>query len=641
LGKSASAGLYRWAVSVALSLCYALVAWQTAERVRDAEIASLAETGRSHLNLYVADLQGQLERYEYLPELISTDARLLELLRGPSDPARVDALNRFLEEVNLITGAADTYLMDRDGLTVAASNWAAEQPFVGSNFSYRPYFQAAIQGRLGRYFALGTTSGKRGYYFAYPVRDSDDILGAVVVKVDMSNVEMHWGGLREEVIVVDEDGVVFAATRPAWRYRTLSPLAKDVRDQIGASRRYPESGLTALSVLSSEPLGDQSRILELWSDQATGRAAGRTRYLAQEQDMPEAGWKVYLLTSLAPLQQQVLQALTIVTAIFTALLFLGMGLRQRYKRRKEQARFSEQEKRALRFAHDQLELRVKERTADLSASNRRLNEEIEERRHAEEELRQTQGELIQAAKLATLGQMAAGINHELNQPLAAIRSYADNGRALLERERLEEVRGNLEQISDLTGRMARIGSQLRIFSRKSSGQIGDVSVQSVIEASRSIVAPRVKRTGTEIRVEIPVEPLFVRADEVLLQQVLVNLVGNAIQAVDGEKVRLVRICASTAGARVLLVVEDSGPGIANGNLERIFDPFFTTKEASEGLGLGLTISNRIIQDLKGSLTVSNGELGGARFEIFLPAAPAGDLSKESHNICQPMSSERA
>lgn len=633
LKKSAGTGWYRSITVAILALVYLIVAWQTTERTREAGIASLLDNGRSQLSLFVTYLRGQLEKYEYLPELLSINTRLIELLDGPPDSESVAALNRFLEEVNLISNASDTYLMDRDGMTVAASNWASESPFIGSNFSYRPYFQDAMRGRRGRYFALGSTSKKRGYYFAYPVRREEKILGAVVIKVDMRDVEFHWGGRLEDVIVVDPDGVIFITTRPEWRYRTLSPLAEEVGDRIIESRRYPGTEMTPLPLLSIESREDGSRILKLGSESNGGSERDPRYYLDQVQTMPEAGWKVHLLTPMRPVRQQEAQTLTIATAVFLAILFFGIALRQRQKHRLERARYLELEKQTLQRAHGELEKRVKQRTADLSRSNTRLSEEIEEHRRTEEELRQTQDELVQAAKLATLGQMSAGINHELNQPLAAIRSYADNGRALLERERFDEVRGNLDQISDLTGRMARIGSQLKFFSRRSSGQIGDVSVQEVIEASRAIVAPRVKGARVEVQVDVPAWPLLVRADNVLLQQVLVNLLGNAVQAVEGEKTRLVRIRASADASWVSLVVEDSGPGIAVENRECIFHPFFTTKKASEGLGLGLTISNRIIHDLNGNLHVDHGDLGGARFEIRLPAAVRRcALSTDGHGL---------
>ena len=608
---------YQWAVGVVSAVAYLLVAWQAVTQVERSAIEQLATAGSSQLNLYTTHLKGELEQFQKLPALISTDPRLLGLLHDPDDVDAVDGLNRYLEQINRDTGAADIYLMDRNGLTLAASNWQGERPFVGRNFSFRPYFQQAIQGNLGRYYALGTTSRQRGYYFASPVRAGGKTFGVVVVKVNLNEIEQQWSGLPEELLVADPDGVIFISTLPSWRFHTVTPLVEADRKRVEESRRYPDVTLDPM------PL---ERVTAHGTDHQIVRLPSQKRFLMQRRVMDDEAWEVYLLTPFISVRNQMTEAFMLVSASALALLFMGLGLRQRYKRRMERALYDEQARESLYRAHAELERRVKDRTADLSASNDQLSREIEERRHAEAQLRETQDELVQAAKLATLGQMSAGINHELNQPLAAIRSYADNGQALLKQERLEEVESNLLQISDLTERMARIGSQLKIFSRKSTGQVGDVSVQGVMEAAQAIIGPRSKKVDATLLVSIPEEALKIRADEVLVQQVLVNLIHNALQAVEGEDERKVRVYAEPHASQVALVVEDSGPGVADEHIERIFDPFFTTKSANEGLGLGLTISTRIVAELGGEMSASRSEWGGARFEVQLPVAER----KESH-----------
>ena len=611
---------YRWLVAALSAIGYLLVAWQAAMQVQQTAVDALAASGHSQLNLYATHLRGELQRFEKLPTLIATHPRLLEVLQDPDDVDAVDGLNRYLEEINRSTGAADTYLMDRNGLTLAASNWHSERPFVGRNFNFRPYFQEAMAGQLGRYFAQGTASQQRGYYFASSVRAGGKVFGVVVVKVNLSNIEQEWEGLPEEVVVTDPDGVIFFATQPTWRFKTIAPLDHQARTRIELSRRYPKAALEPLPLKAWVPEGTQHQLVQLGDNQ-------QQRYLLQSQAMAEAGWQVHLMTPLQSAHQQMVNAILLISALALALLFLGLGLRQRYKRRLEKMLYDEQAREALYRTHAQLEQRVKSRTADLSESNEQLSREIEERRHAEAQLRATQNELIQAAKLATLGQMSAGINHELSQPLAAIRSYADNGQALLEKGRLQEVESNLVQISDLTERMARIGSQLKIFSRKSTGLVGAVSLKGVIEAARAIIGPRSNKTDATLIIALPDERLQVCADEGLVQQVLVNLIHNALQAVEGEAERKVEVHTEQRSDQVALVVEDSGPGIADEHLEHIFDPFFTTKEASEGLGLGLTISNRIVTELGGEMSASSGCLGGARFEVVLPSVESGPESE--------------
>jgi two-component system C4-dicarboxylate transport sensor histidine kinase DctB len=631
-GRRSRRLLARWIVAVfAGLLCVGLLLLAVVS-VERSELRLLANDGERQLDLHAAQLAGRLARFDYLPQVLATDARLVELLLAPDNAARLAELNRALEEIAAISGAADVYVMNADGLTIAASNWQSQRTFIGRFFHYRPYFQQAMAGQPGRYFALGSTSGLRGYYFAHPIRDGGDVLGAVVVKVDMSNAEAHLAHLGQEVLVTDPDGVVFISTRREWRFRTLTPLSDKERRRLRESLRYPGVDFAPLPIRISTNTGPT----QVWTaprkrasdapTNGTPKPEGSVqfvRYLAQQLPMPDAGWTMHLLTPMSLLHPRVLAVVAVAGALCLTLFSLALGLWQRHERQQERALFDQQASEALRRAHDELEHRVEQRTADLLRSNERLSREIDERRRTEAELRQTQGELVQAAKLATLGQLSAGINHELNQPMAAIRSYADNGRALLAKGRFDEVGWNLQQVSELIGRMGRIAGQLKIFARKSTGRVGPVAVDSVIDTALAVVAPRIRRTGAELDVMRPAPALRLRGDENLVQQVLVNLLGNALQAIDGQPRRLVRVSARTTDdserPEVVLAVEDTGPGIAGEHLERIFDAFFTTKDGSEGLGLGLTISKRIIEDLDGSLEAGPSALGGARFTIRLPA----------------------
>ena len=251
-------------------------------------------------------------------------------------------------------------------------------------------------------------------------------------------------------------------------------------------------------------------------------------------------------------------------------------------------------------------------------TNRRLSGEIEERKRAEESLRQTRDELIQAAKLAMLGQLAAGINHELNQPLAAIRAYAENARIFLARERPASADTNLEQIIELTARMSEISAQLRQFSRKSGETLTAVSPEACFDYALRLFQARLREAGVEVIRRWPEEPCWVRADLVRLEQVLVNLIGNALQAMAATAGPRLELSIAVQAERVVMSVADNGPGIPDEHLGQIFEPFFTTKPTGKGLGLGLSISSRIIDDLGGSLSAANCPEGGARFTIRLP-----------------------
>ncbi len=601
----------KWISSLLLAGLYAMLLWQTVEWVRERSLQELQVTGERQLNIYVTHLKGQLEKFEFLPELLSTNARLVELLKRPKDRQRIDALNRYLETINTIANASDTYLMNRDGLTIAASNWQSEKPFIGRNFSYRPYFQQAMEGRLGRYYALGTTSGKRGYYFAYPVRFAREILGAVVIKVDLAMLEQQWRGRPEEVVVTDPEGVIFITTRPDWRYRSLSPLTPNDKRRIDASRRYAGTEVEALNILDQRMLDGDSLLLSLGPAPGLDHLDGVERYLVQQVAMPEAGWRVHLLTPLGQVKQRVFWSMMITSFAFGVLVLMGLVLQQRYRRRRERARYEAQVNQSLREARDRLEQRVEERTVD-------LKQQMVERQRMELALSQTRDELIQAAKLAMLGQMSASISHEINQPLAAIRSYTDNARQFLQQNRCDDVSWNLDQIAELIGNMTQISSQLKLFARKTDGQRSPVSLHNVIESSKRILLPQLKRTGTEVRVPPLKQDVEVMADPVRLEQVLVNLIANAMNAMEQQQERWVDIAVETGLDRLRLSIRDNGPGISEEHLKRIFDPFFTTKQS--GLGLGLSISQHIVETMGGTLMARNSEQGGALFTLELPLA---------------------
>jgi two-component system C4-dicarboxylate transport sensor histidine kinase DctB len=574
----------------------------------------LADQGKVKLELYITYLSGVLEKYESLPELLATDRLLVATLQDPGDYHQVETLNRYLEAINSISDTADIYLMDKNGLTIAASNWKDNNPFIGNNFSYRPYFQEAMKGRLGRYYALGTTSSKRGYYFAFPVRDKIRILGVVAVKVNIDTVERNWAHRDESYLISDPDGVIFITSTPEWRYRTIDPLEPAVQKKIIESKRYPNTRFEALS--TDRGVIEKSRqIIRLTPPQESEPKT----YLRQFHFMPEAQWNVNILTDIQSLKRDILiNNILACSGLFLAF-FLLLLFSQRQHRLRELNRIEEAARRNLEEANEQLESRVLDRTRELTETNLLLRKEIADRQKTEIALKKTRSELIHAAKLAALGQMSAGINHEINQPLAAIRSYAENGCQLLDKGRLADTRWNLEQIGELTERMAQIGNQLKLFSRKSSGQMTVVPVHGVMEGTLEILGPAIKKSGVTVQVRIVPEDLRVKANNVLLQQVLVNVISNGIQAMEEGDRKEITIEAKLEAAMVTIVFEDCGAGIPPEHLPHIFEPFYTTKKSGQGLGLGLTISDRILLDMNGKITAVNTRRG-ARFQITLEKA---------------------
>ena len=617
-------------LAIAAVVLLPLLLWQTAVWTERVALRQVAEQAASTLALYATGLQEAVGKYEALPRLLARDPTLADLLRNPDDPARRDRVNRALEEVNAIAGTADTYLLDRDGLTLAASNWNGPTPFVGRSYSYRPYFQQAIRGRLGRYVALGTASGKRGYYFAYPVRDpGGEILGAITVKVLLGPLEAAWPGTPDRVIVTDSVGVILMSSRDDWRYRTLAPLSPAELSRIKTQRQYTGTSLAPLPIADRRAFGAKAERVELTEETAGGPAAGGEAFLLESFPLRGIGLTVWSLSPVSQVRGAVTQAM--VLAAFGFLIVLGLTWIWLQRRLAIRERFETDERHKA-----ELEGKVAARTRALQTVNADLRAEVAERQKTERELRETQAELVQAAKMAALGQLSAGIGHELNQPLGAIRSYADNAKVPLTRDRLPEVEANLTQISGITTRMAEIIRRLKTFARKPSHKAEAVCLREALDDALALMDSRID--GERIEIEVPAEDARVLADPVRLQQTLVNLIGNALDAMAETEAPCLRFVAETQGDQVALQVIDCGPGIAEAALDHVFDPFYTTKDPGQGLGLGLSISYNILRDLGGSLTARNRPEGGACFTLTLPRAepaPAPAKAEEVAGLALP------
>lgn len=566
------------------------------------EASSQANTA---LRLAVAALSGHLNRYQALPALIADHDDVKELVTRPRDRRLRGAVNSYLKEINELLKSSDIYVITPDGNTIAASNYDGPTSFVGENFSYRPYFQDALKGDQSRFYALGTTSLKRGYYFGAPVRVGGEIRGVIVFKVDIETIEASWQGGEYRIFVSDPEGIIFMSGNPAWLYAGILPLTPDRLARTEGSRRYADARLRPLPAVQSELSGH--RLLRV-------SEGSEREYLALSHYMPEADWTVNVLTDTASVRTQ---ALTTVAAVMLLLCLAALAIAiiiQRRTRLRERILMQEQ-------AQEELERRVEERTADLARVNSQIEAEIAERRLTEQQLRQTQADLIQAGKLAGLGQMSAALSHEFNQPLAAAKTYADSAALLIERGRTAEASDNIRRISGLIDRMASISRHLRNFARKPNEKLGPVRLDEVVRDTLEIVETRLKAAGAEMDIDIGDE-LAVLAGSVRLQQVLVNVISNAADAVEGLDDRKLSVRAWREGGRAVLTVRDRGAGVAPAVAQRIFDPFYTTK-VGRGLGLGLSISYNIIKDFGGSLTVSN-HSGVARCSassLPLPAKP--------------------
>ncbi|MNF51954.1 C4-dicarboxylate transport sensor protein DctB [compost metagenome] len=592
----------RWRTLVLLALLLASLLWPIEHLATRYYRERVAEQSAQTLELYVANLRGTLRRYEALPHIMGDLPALRGALRAAEDADSVNAANQLLERVRRQSGADVIYLMNPAGLTLAASNWSEYDAFVGRNFAFRPYFREALAGRPAQFFGLGTTSGKRGYYFATAVRDGHEVLGVLVVKVDLDHTETLLGSTPEQLLVTDAQGVVILTSRPDWRFRATRELSGAERAEIAANLPYPTQQPQPLA------LNDQD-------------------WLRQSQLLAETGWTASILAPRSLVERPVQSVMAIAAATLLAILLLLAVLLQRRRHLLERLALDAR-------ARQELEQRVAERTEDLVALTERLKREVLEREQAQQELVRAQDEVVQAGKLSALGTMSASISHELNQPLAAIRSYADNAGVLLDHGRVDDARGNLKLISELTARMASIISHLKAFARRDRKAPESVALQPALDDALALLASQRRALQVELLRDLPDATLWVQAGETRLRQVLGNLLANAFDALS-EKAPPRRLWISAqplADGRISLSLRDNGPGFTAEALARAREPFFTTKTTARGLGLGLAICDTLTHALGGELLLANHPQGGALVTLNLLPADTG-IGTQSPEDC--------
>ena len=550
---------------------------------------------QQRLAVEAARLDGHLSRFEYLPSLLETSPSVFRLLGDPGDAALQQSVSMYLRSINLLAGADNLYVLSISGEALAAADFEDPGTPVGRDLSYRPYVSEALASGRGAFFGVGITSARAGYYLSYALKDGGVTKGIAAAKVNLDSFERGWRNAESDILLVDERGVTILASRDEWRYRPIGPLSAEVRGDIARSKPYGNHDLTPLGwTVLAQSDGGAARIA---SERGTG-------YTVSELPINRGLWKLVLLDDEAPTRQTalIIGALSGLAAV-VALLALGLVLQ---RRRAIKQRLVNQA--ALQAANDMLESRVQERTAELRAA---------------------QDELVHAGKLAALGQMSAGIVHELNQPLAALQTAADNAVLLVDRGSIGDARGNLTRIGELVRRLGRLTGQLRVFAYKSSSPLDAVSVEHAVAESLKILAARVKESGVAVETDVDAD-LSVVADQTRLEQLFCNVLANALDAVESveQKSILVRaIREEGQAARCRIAISNSGPAIASDVLQRMFEPFVTTKPPGKGLGLGLMLSNHIARSFGGELRARNLP-GGAEFVVTLPLA--GKAEATSH-----------
>ena len=604
-----------------LLVAVATLSYAVTERVA---LRSLREATLRRMDLYALNLGTEMRRFEYLPEVVAADPRVHALLEQPSADGLQARVNGYLKKIDQDAGSSAIYVMDRSGVELAASNWRQPASFLGMNFSYRPYFQDALNGKDGRFYGIGAISREPGYYFSSTVRNGDQPIGVIAVKVDLEHLDQAWAHSGEKILVADSNGIVFLSSEPAWKFKTLKTLTRDTVGRLAATRQYTAAGtLEPLAFREVSREQDGSSIVDVGGESPRRPHWNASTFVVQNRAIPGTDWHMLVMADIDPVRTtaRTSAALSVLTLV---LVLLGVGhLRQ--KRRIVAQRDAASS--ALKNAYDELEEKVDLRTADLSDANRRLQSEISERTRAEESLRATLHELVHTAKMAVLGQMSASITHELNQPLAAMQTLSDNTVKLLERGRHAEAKENLRMIARTTAHMGRITGQLKKFARRSEVESEPIQVPAVVNDAIFLVrqGQRFRDVRLDSRIANGLPPALCDASG--LEQVVVNLLANAVDAVEQEDDPSIEVIVEQRGEAVEIEVHDNGVGLSDAARCHLFEPFYTTKEQGVGLGLGLAISNDIVRRFGGTLRAeTSSRLAGAAFVVSLRAVVVTETS---------------
>ncbi|ABG31851.1 C4-dicarboxylate transport sensor protein dctB [Roseobacter denitrificans OCh 114] len=564
------------AVGILLALAVTVVS-VTNKLLTDRFTDTTRDRAELRLALYSGNLLSELRQNAIVPQLLARDPELIGALNSADYTASTRRLISFVEEI----GAASLMLLDIDGRTVAAT----DRNRLGSNHRSEAYFVDAIRASGTVFTVAEREEGGYGFFYSRRVQSGSDVSGVILVEVDLQKFGRAWAGISDAVIVTDSTGTIILTTEPRWRGRT---------EEEALARQTPQNAIQRAIQATAD-----------WTALPPDAYLQGEAVMRLETRIPFRGWRMTSYTTYASVRERVngVLALEIMGfAILLALTFYALSRRT-----------------ALRMALFQRE------SAELRSLNAALQREIAERKRVQETLAVAEQTLEQSSKLAALGEMSAAVSHELNQPLAAMKTYLAGARLLLRRNRHEEALSSFGRIDDLIERMGGITRQLKSYARKGQEAFAPVPMGDALASSLAMMEPQLRQRQVQITRILPDDPVEVMGDRLRIEQVMVNLLRNAIDATKSAAAPKVEIILS-AGETATLTVRDNGPGIED--LDALFEPFYTTKQPGDGVGLGLAISSQIVTDLGGRLTARNGQQGGAVFEMQLPIL-SGEPAKQA------------
>nr|WP_244519280.1 ATP-binding protein [Paracoccus alcaliphilus] len=528
------------------------------------------------LALYSGNLISDLQRTSVVPLLLARDPALIGSLNSNEFSTTSARLIAAQKEI----GAASIRLLDASGRTVGST----DRYQIGKTQVTAPYFVDALRSRDTVFTVYNHGSGSYEFTYSRAVISDGRTLGVIVVSADLTQLERSWSGISDAVAVLDSAGEIILATEARWRGLTL-PEALAVRSAPSAIQR-------AFQVTAD------------WTNSPADAYVHGRAVMQSEARMPFRGWRMVGFTTYDSIRARVNAVLALEIMGFAVLLAAAFYLLSRRARMQSEAYMRE--------------------SADLRELNMRLTAEIEARQRAQSELRVAEQTVQQSSKLAALGEMSAGVSHELNQPLAAMKTYLAGARLLLQRGRSEEALSSFQRIDDLIERMGAITRQLKSYARKGGEAVEPVDLRRAVSSALTMMEPQLRSRTIRINRSVPRQPVMVLADRIRLEQVIINLLRNAVDAVKDRRGAEIGITVA-AGTHAYVSVHDNGPGVSD--LEKLFEPFWTTKKPGEGTGLGLAISSTIVADFGGRLTAHNETAGGAVFRVELPLHRPGEPQK--------------
>lgn len=563
-------GPLSWRVRLALVVLLLLAVttvWFTNRLLTDRFTETTRNRAELRLALYSGNVLSELRRNSIVPQLLARDPALIGALNSADYSQSTQRLISFVDEI----GAASLVLLDGDGRAVAAT----DRNILGSTHRQEAYFVSALRSNATVFSSIQREAGGFRFVYSRRIESNGGLVGVIVVEVDLQKFERAWAGISDAILISDSEGIIVLATEPRWR---------GLSEQVALQREPADSAIERAIRATSD-----------WTAVPADAYLKGEAVLRMEGRIPFRGWRIASFTPYTSVREKVNTVLAMEIMGFAMLLALTFYFLSR--------------KTALRMALFQRE------SVELRKLNLRLQREIAERERVQKTLAVAEQTLAQSSKLAALGEMSAAVSHELNQPLAAMKTYLAGARLLINRNRPDEALSSFARVDDLLDRMGAITRQLKSYARKGGEVFSPVDMGDSLASALAMMEPQLKQRHVDLTRVLPPQPVRVMADRVRVEQVMVNLLRNALDATKGMRDPQLEVILS-GGETATLTVRDNGHGIDD--LDALFEPFYTTKQPGEGVGLGLAISSGIVSDLGGRLTARNGEEVGAVFEMQLP-----------------------